>query len=164
MPRKNKLTRSQLIFFHGEENSGKSTTLTELGRMLLPECEQYSEERLTTTSKGEKRILPDCNISCKWHGIQILICTMGDHYSDVRKNVARFLSQKFDIAITASRWMCNSCYTKSCPKPKALATCDEHDIPIRKIPAGGRRADACYTTSKELYMHILHLYTTGSFL
>lgn len=161
--RKRVLKKRQVIFFYGEANSGKTTTLKELGQLLLPDCDLYTDERRFVTLKKGRKGTPDRIISCVWNGCTILIRTMGDSKGTVRENVKEFLKRDFDIAVTASHWECAGCYSKRNSQPKALASCDVHNIPRVKRVSCENRGWACYTTAKEVYMHIMHLVTTGSF-
>ena len=165
MARKSKLKNKKfLIFFYGEPNSGKSSRLKELGKLLLPECETYSESRITTNYKGKKISSPDRNIIGVWNGCTVGIRTLGDIIGEVERSISEFVNNNSSIAIMASHWN-NSDFKKKCSARviTQINGFEPVDIPSIKRCSDTSRGDACYTTARELYMHLLHLVTTGSF-
>lgn len=163
MARSKKLTKRHVIVLYGEANSGKTTVLKELGQMLLENCDDYSNNRVFLPSKDGVRSTVERDIKCTWRGCKLLIRTMGDQKSVVKKNIDAFLGQEFDIAITASRWPIADLYDKKSMCPKKLSSCEVHDMPRIKRGVGEARVMNCYTTSEELYLHLVHLQTTGNF-
>ena len=152
-----------LIFLHGEPDSGKSTLLKGLGSLLLPESDSYKELRIVADFKGNRISSADKDILCIRNGVSIAIRTIGDAIGEVEYAIAKYVNSNANVIIVASRWdsaeFCVKCSNKTRTAIKSFYTCD---IPsIRKL--GTSRGDSCYTTSREMYLHLLHLLKTGSF-
>ena len=155
--------KKHLIFFHGEANSGKSTTLHALGRLLLATSETYREDRIKTDSKGKKISVSDWRIYSSWSHANVFICTMGDAIGDVAKAIDDFANSGDDIAIVASRWN-STLFANKCKNKCAainINTIILHDVPCIKEIVPKDRKSYCFTTVRELYLHLVHLITTG---
>ena len=153
--------KKHVIFFHGEPNSGKTTTLHALGRMLLETSERYCEERIKNNRIGTKANANDWRIYSSWPHINFFICTMGDKIEHVAKAINDFATSADDIAIVASRWDSTLFATKCKNIGAAINTLILHDVPCIKEIVPKNRKSYCFTTVRELYLHLIHLITTG---
>ena len=145
--------KKYVIIFHGKANSGKTTTLIALGRMLLPESIYYSEwnlDKLLKLKKNGKRISGrDREIKCTWKDRRIYIYTMGDMKDHVRKVAkGRAISQD-TVSIIASRWDKKTLKIESFKKATVI------DIPsVKQVGSNGATS---FTTARELYLQLKHL-------
>ena len=92
-----KKRKLQLVLcLYGGGRIGKSETLTELGRALLPYARYFYEQK----GQQESR---DRRIALKYCGRIIGIGTYGDNQDAIDRNFKFFEDQKCDIGITAAR-------------------------------------------------------------
>lgn len=96
VPKSKKLTLKLVLCLYGGPNVGKSETLTELGRALLPDSRYFYEQKWQQNSK-------DRRIALKYNRHIIGIGTYGDDKAAITRNLKFFKNQGCDIGITAAR-------------------------------------------------------------
>ena len=85
-----------LVVLCGEPDTGKSTTLNELGRMLINDTVSYYEERGQNISWDRRFVIR----YWKWF---VGIGTAGDDLDHIKANLKFFNKQRCDIGILAAR-------------------------------------------------------------